>query len=121
MTYFLFDQASQQLNLLLVAQRSMIIISAFAIALSTFYSTHKKEYYYLKYIIPGLLLYSIILGIKSTVDFHNYFNDIEDDTLDNDDKKLVDSWKQWEYFNYPIIILIILISLIFIKNEIIKK
>ena len=67
MAYFLFDQASQQLNLLLVAQRSMIIISAFAIALSTFYSSHKKEYYYLKYIIPGLLLYSIILGIKSTI------------------------------------------------------
>ena len=95
----------------------MIIISAFAVALSTFYAGHKEDYYYLKFIIPGLLLYAIILGIKSTIDFHNYFNDIENDNLDNDDKKLVDSWKQWEYFNYPIIILIILISILFIKNE----
>jgi membrane protein YdbS with pleckstrin-like domain len=117
MTYNLFSQASQQLNLLLVAQRSMVIITAFAIALITFYVNNKKEYYYLKFLVVLLLLYGVSIGIKSTIDFHKYMKDISNDELQDDDKKLVDSWKQWEYFNYPLVVLILLLSLLFIKNE----
>ena len=113
----LFSQASSQLNLLLIAQRSMIIITAFAIALTTFYASHKKQYYLLKYIIPLLLIYAGIIGIKSTIDFNKYMKDVSNDNLCNDDKNLIDSWKQWEYFNYPLIILIFIISFLFIKNE----
>ena len=120
MTYFLFSQASQQLNLLLVAQRSMVIITAFAIALSTFYASHKEKYDILKYVIPLLLGYAAAIGIKSTFDFNKYMNDIDNDTLQDDDKELVDSWKTWEYYNYPLIVLIIIISFIFIKNEILQ-
>lgn len=120
MTYTLFSQASQQLNFLLVAQRSMVIITAFSIALTTFYGNNNEKYYMLKYIIPLLLLYAAAIGIKSTIDFNKYMKDVENDTLQDDDKKLLDTWKTWEYFNYPLIFLIIIISLIFIKNEIIK-
>ena len=120
MTYFLFSQASQQLNLLLVAQRSMVIITAFSVALSTFYAGHKDKYYILKYVIPLLLGYGAAIGIKSTIDFNKYMNDIDDDTLKDDDKELVKSWKTWEYYNYPLIILIVIISLVFVKNEILQ-
>ena len=65
-----------------------------------------------------LLLYGVAIGVKSTIDFNKYIKDIDNDSLQDDDKKLVDSWKQWEYFNYPLIVLILLLSLLFIKNEI---
>ena len=120
MVYFLFSQASQQLNLLLVAQRSMVIITAFAVALSTFYAGNREKYDLLKYIVPLLLAYAAAIGIKSTIDFNKYMNDINDDTLQDDDKELLKSWKTWEYYNYPLIVLIIIISIIFIRNEILQ-
>ena len=120
MAYTLFNQASQQLNFLLVAQRSMVIITAFSVALTTFYANNKKQYYMLKYLVPLLLAYAAAIGIKSTIDFNKYMKDVNNDALQDDDKKLLDTWKTWEYFNYPLIILIVIISLIFIKNEIIQ-
>jgi len=111
----LFEQLSTQLNFLLLSQRQMILISAFAIALVTFSSNNKKIQ--ISFISIALLFYSIAVGITAVVDFNNYIEDVKNDTpeLEADELKFVNRSKKWVYFTYVQIAIIVILIYIFIK------
>ena len=70
----LFSQASTQVNMLLLSQRNMVLVSAFAITLQTFSSNFK--YNYIKYLAILLFIFAISSGSKAVVDFNKYIDDV---------------------------------------------
>lgn len=119
----LFDQATAQVNFLLVAQRNMILVTAFALTLATFVKNF--NYPFISQIIIILFLYSIAVGIKSATDFDTYVKDVitESDVgepLDSYERKLLNRWYEWIYFTYTLIILISGLLLIYLNMEFFK-
>ena len=115
MTQPLFEQLSTQLNFLLLSQRQMILVAAFAVAISTYAKNIKK--YYISYVSLMLLVYSLAVGITAAVDFNEYINDIKEDSppLEADELRMVNRSKKWIYFSYVQIFIIIILVLVFIK------
>lgn len=114
----LFEQLSEQLNFLLLAQRQMILVGAFAVAIATFGHNIKTSKLfrkiYLIYLVIVLLAYAIAIGVKSALDFNGYIGEILDDEhpLEPDEIKMVNRSKTWVYFSYFLIAIVV--SLIFI-------
>lgn len=105
----LFNQASSQLNFLLLSQRNMILVSAFSIALANF--SIIKNYEYFKYYIFFLYIFAIATGVKALQDFKKFIIDTKDEpTTNSKEKDLLDNWLGWIYYSYA---LIFVISLIF--------
>ena len=71
----LFDQLTSQLNFLLLAQRQMILLGAFSVAIATFGHNIKTSKIfrkiYISYLVLVLLAYSIAIGVKSSLDFND--------------------------------------------------
>ena len=117
MSTILFEQASGQLNFLLLAQRNMILISAFSLALATF----KTEFNYplMKYFVVILFSYAIAVGAKSIIDFNAYIKDarVDEPTLDDNEINLLNRYEEWVYFTYALIAIIVIILLTFTQVE----
>ena len=114
----LFDQATSQLNFLLLSQRNMILVSAFAVALAQFKKTF--QYPFMKYLVIILFAYSIAIGAKSIDDFNVYIKETLEETtpvLDDNEKKLLNRYKEWVYFSYTLIGIIVFILLTFTQIE----
>ena len=118
----LFNQASSQLNFLLLSQRTVILISAFNIAFASFAST--KEYYLSKFLVLILFIYSIAYGIVAAMDFNNYIKETEEDircgTIDAGKQRELDllkNFKKWSYFSYALVGIVIFIMLTYTKVE----
>lgn len=120
---YLFDQASNQLNFLLLSQRNMILVSAFAVALATF-STNQKKYRYFKYLILMLFIFAIASGAKSASDFSDFIKKTRDETvtpaLTSDEKELLERWEQWLYFSYTLLGIISFIFTNYLYNEFVR-
>ena len=113
----LFEQLSTQLNFLVLAQRQMILVSAFAVSLIVFGTKSKGSP--LMFLSFLLFSYSVAVGIKSSLDFRSYIQDVRNDSvLQEDEKCLVDRTESWIYFTYLQIFLIIytLISFYRLRN-----
>ena len=111
----LFEQATAQLNFLLLSERNMILLSAFSLALASFKRTF--EHSLLRYFIVFLFAYAIAVGIKSAIDFQEYIKDVRKENLTSSESKLIDSYEGWVYFTYTLIGLIIFILLTFTQIE----
>ena len=111
----LFEQLTPQLNFLLLSQRQMILVAAFAVAIATFAKNIKQVY--IAYISLILLSYSLAVGIKAAVDFNAYIEDVlnDDPELEKDEKSLVNRSKTWVYFSYAQIGIVSLLMIIFIR------
>jgi len=117
MSTTLFEQASGQLNFLLLAQRNMILISAFSLALATF----KTDFNYplMKYFVVILFAYAIAVGAKSIVDFNAYIKDAREDepALAENEINLLNRYEEWVYFTYALLVIIVIILLTFAQVE----
>jgi len=113
----LFDQASGQLNFLLLAQRNMILISAFSLALATFKTNF--NYPLMKYFVIILFAYAIAVGAKSIDDFNAYIKDakIDEPALAANEINLLNRYEDWVYFSYTLIAIIVIILLTFVQVE----
>lgn len=122
----LFSQASTQVNFLLLAQRNMILVTAFALTLATFIKNF--NYPFVSEIIVILFSYSIAVGIKSALDFNAYIDDVfkenqgtgNNGILDDSDKNLLNRWYEWVYFTYTLISIISIFLLIYLNMEYLK-
>lgn len=98
--------------------RNMFLSSTVGITLFGFSKTFKRHNLIkiVKYFSITILLLSIIIGIKSALDFNNY---LQNTSLD---EKIYKNWKSWLYINIIFIIMlsVIIIMIIFShkKNEI---
>ena len=113
----LFEQLSTQLNFLLLAQRQMILVSAFAVSLIIFWN--KKKGAPLMLLSFLLFAYSVAVGIKSSLEFTEFIKDVKNDVpLQDDEKRLVDSASTWAYFSYVLIgiIFVAIISFFRLRN-----
>jgi len=103
----LFQQASTQLNFLLLIQRNMILVFAFAFAFVGF-STAFQRRILVRTIIFFLLIYSLAIGIVSAIDFLSYMKktkrELEERDFD-DGLELLDDWAGWVDFTYALIAL----------------
>ena len=117
MSTALFEQASGQLNFLLLAQRNMILISAFSLALATFKGNF--NYPLMRYFVIVLFAYAIAVGVKSIDDFNAYIKDTRNDTpaLDDNEKNLLNRYEDWVIFSYILIGIIVIIMLTFTQVE----
>ena len=117
MSTTLFEQASGQLNSLLLAQRNMILISAFSLALATFKGNF--NYPLMKYFVIVLFAYAIAVGAKSIVDFNAYIKDAREDepALAENELNLLNRYEEWVYFTYTLIAIIVIILLTFTQVE----
>ena len=117
MSTTLFDQASGQLNFLLLAQRNMLLISAFSLALATFKTNF--NYPLMKYFVIVLFAYAIAVGVKSIDDFNAYIKDakIDDPALAPNEINLLNRYEDWVYFSYTLIAIIVIILLTFVQVE----
>jgi hypothetical protein len=116
----LFDQATAQLNFLLLSQRNMILVSAFGLALAQF--KKKLEYPFLKYLVISLFIYAIAVGSKSIQDFNYYIKDTRDTgSLHDKEVGLLNRYETWVYFSYTLIGIIIFILLTFTQIEFFNK
>ena len=117
MSAILFDQATNQLNFLLLAQRNMILISAFSLALATFKTNF--DYPLMKYFVIVLFSYAIAVGVKSAQDFNLYIEDakVDEPLLDEREIKLLNCYKEWVWSTYCLIAIIVIISLTFVQVE----
>jgi hypothetical protein len=113
----LFSQASTQVNMLLLSQRNMVLVSAFAITLQTFSANFK--YNYIKYLAILLFLFAIASGSKSVQDFNKYIEDTKNgtDIADPSERELLDSWSSWSNYSY---FLLAIVSFIFLNVLIIE-
>ena len=113
----LFEQLSTQLNFLLLAQRQMILVSAFAVSLIIFWSKEKgAPLMFLSFLLFG---YAVAVGIKSSLEFSEFIKDVRNDVpLQDDEKRLVDSASTWAYFSYVLIgiIFVAIISFFRLRN-----
>jgi hypothetical protein len=114
--FTIIDQATQQLNFLLMAQRNIVLISAFAITLATFKKNF--DYPFMDFLVLVLLIYSIGVGVKSALDFDAYVKDAKEDTGATDNElDLLARYEEWVYFTYILIGIVIFIILTFAKIE----
>lgn len=112
----LFSQASTQVNLLLLSQRNMVLVSAFAITIQTF-STNFK-YNYIKYLSILLFIFAIASGSKSVEDFNTYIEDtLNSGQLDINEKPLIERWAKWSDYSY---FMLAIVSFIFLNIIIIE-
>lgn len=114
----LFEQASTQLNLLIAAQRNMLLVAAFGLTLATFVKNF--NYPFIREIIVVLFGYSIAVGIKSILDFNAYIEDVKAEDLGPDEKTLIDRWAGWVAFSYVLLIIIFFFLLIYLNMEFFK-
>lgn len=116
----LFSQASTQLNFLLLTQRNMILVMAFSLTFLGFSTTFRSRIM-IRLIIFSFLIYSLLLGIISTIDYREYMEKTRDEiTRQNfdDGLDLLDNWANWVNFTYALLALNCLIILFYIFYEI---
>jgi len=112
----LFSQASTQVNLLLLSQRNMVLVSAFAITIQTF-STNFK-YNYIKYLAILLFIFAIASGSKAVDDFNAYIDDTnKSGQLDDNERSLIVRWNKWSDYSYY---MLAIVSFIFLNIIIIE-
>ena len=117
----LFEQLTSQLNFLLLAQRQMILVAAFAVAIATFGHNIKASKIfrkiYISYLVLVLLAYAIAIGIKSSLDFNGYIAEIlsNKSSLHDDELKMINRSKTWVYFSYFLIAIVSSFVLIIFK------
>lgn len=112
----LFSQASAQVNMLLLSQRNMVLVSAFAITLVTF--SKNFEYVYIKYLSILLFAFAIASGWKSVDDFNNYISETKLlDASDPSELELLERWSSWANYSYFMlaIVIFILVNVIIIE------
>ena len=115
----LIDQATSQLNFLLLSQRNMILVSAFALALATFKNNVGQKY--IEYLVIILFSYAIAVGSKSIEDFNAYIKDAKQDgSPDPTELDLLNRWEKWVYFSYTLLGIIILILIFYADIAIFK-
>ena len=115
----LIDQATNQLNFLLLSQRNMILVSAFALTLATFKNNVGQKY--IEYLVIILFSYAIAVGSKSIEDFNAYIKDAkQDNSAEPKDLDLLDRWEKWVYFSYTLLGIIILILIFYADIAIFK-
>lgn len=106
----LIDQTTPQVNFLLLSQRNMILVSAFALTLATFKNNFGQKY--IEYLVIILFSYAIAVGAKSIEDFNTFVRDTKDEGSGSpQEKNILDRYAKWVYFSYALegIIVIILI------------
>ena len=120
MPYTLFDQASVQLNFLLNAQRQIIIVSAFSVALATF--SENFNHPLMKYITLLMFTYAIAFGIKAVEDFRSFIEEAKTDEppIDQNEKDLLNRWEKWIYFTYFLISIIFVLMLLFVRIDLFR-
>ncbi len=115
----LYGQASSQVNMLLLSQRNMVLVSVFAITITTFAKQFK--YNYIKYLSILLFVFALASGFKSADDFNAYIEDIKGEksnlNLDQNDLDLIERWRVWVYFSY---FLLAIIAFMFVNSLIIE-
>ena len=112
----LFNQFTSQLNFLLLAQRNIVLVSAFALALAQFKKSF--DYPFINYLVLFLFSYAIAVGFKSVLDFNAYVNDtLEESSLYEIERSLVHRNNDWVYFTYALIAVVIFILLTYVKVE----
>lgn len=112
----LFTQASTQVNLLLLSQRNMVLVSAFAITLVSFAPNFK--YNYVKYLAILLFIFAIASGSKSVEDFNAYIKDTKtNDSSDPAELDLLNRWASWSNYSY---FMLAIVSFIFLNVLIIE-
>jgi hypothetical protein len=121
----MFSQGSTQLNLLLLSQRNMILIFAFALTFMVFANNFKYRLM-IRIIMFFLLIYSIALGIVSIINYNNYIritrrelNDEKGDgELIDDELQILSDWGRWIYFSYALLAINALIIIFYIMYEV---
>ena len=112
----LFSQASTQVNMLLLSQRNMVLVSAFAITLVSFAPNFK--YNYIKYLAILLFIFAIASGSKSVQDFNVYIKDTRDSpNTQGAERELLDRWADWADYSY---FMLAIVSFIFLNVLIIE-
>jgi len=112
----LFSQASTQVNMLLLSQRNMVLVSAFAITLVSFAPNFK--YNYIKYLAVLLFIFAIASGSKSVEDFNAYIKDTRDSpNTQGAERELLDRWANWADYSY---FMLAIVSFIFLNILIIE-
>lgn len=98
--------------------RNVYLTSSIGIALLTFSRNFKKDKNIVHIIALGILLYSIIYGIKAGRDFYIYLNFLEkQEDLPSFLREKIKRWYVWIIFtNIYTFITVILFSIIFYKK-----
>lgn len=112
----LFSQASTQVNMLLLSQRNMVLVTAFAITLQTFSKNFK--YIYIRYLSFLLFIFAIASGSKSVQDFNAYVEDVlEDSNTQGAERDLIKRWSKWADYSYFMLAIVafILVNIIIIE------
>ena len=115
----LFQQSSTQLNFLLLSQREMILVMAFALAILEF-SNSLKNRFIIRLLILALLVYSLTMGVVSTSDYLDFTEKTKEELEREgftDGLELLDNWKRWVNFTYALIAFNVIILIIFFFYE----
>ena len=98
--------------------RNVYLTSSIGIALLTFSRNFKEHINIMRIIAIGILLYSIIYGIKGSRDFYIYLNFLETvDDLPSFLRERINRWYIWIFFtNIYTLITIFLFLFIFFKK-----
>ena len=125
----MFSQGSTQLNFLLLAQRNMILIFAFALTFMVFANNFKYRFM-VRFIMFCLLIYSVALGIMSILNYNSYIKKTKkelnaekavNDTMEEDIKdelQILKDWANWIYFSYALLGINALIIIFYIMFEV---
>lgn len=121
----LFSQGSTQLNFLLLTQRNMILIFAFALTFMVF-ANNLKHRLMVRFIMLCLLVYSVALGIVSIINYNNYINKTNnelnsekgDQEIVDDELQILKDWGRWIYFSYALLAINGLIIIFYIFYEV---
>ena len=109
----LFNQATNQLNFLLLSQRTMVLISAFSVAFAGF--NLDDAYPLKKYLVVSLFVLSIAYGLVAAEDFKKYIKDAKKVVSSDDELELLETFEKWTYFSYTLVGIIIFIMLTYSK------
>ncbi|MCH9622044.1 MAG: hypothetical protein S4CHLAM20_14780 [Chlamydiia bacterium] len=120
----MFSQGSTQLNFLLLSQRNMILIFAFALTFMVFANNFEHRHM-VRVIMFCLLIYSVALGIVSIINYNNYIsktrkelnNEKADGELIDDELQILSDWGRWIYFSYALLGINGLIIIFYIVYE----
>tara|TARA_Y100000389_G_C17449844_1_gene514025 strand:+ start:963 stop:1331 length:369 start_codon:yes stop_codon:yes gene_type:complete len=102
--------------------RNMYLLSSIGFTVLGFSSSFKEYKYYVRLVGYCIFIYSIIYGLITAADFNNYLKLIETQThLDNKDKNLLNNWYKYDILAYIYCIMLLVILIIVIRDDILKK
>ena len=97
--------------------RNMFLTSSIGLSTTTFSKKFMKYEKFMKFMAVIIFIYSMIIGLKATIDFRSYIDYMQQKkNISEPYNTLFKRWRGWTKIIYIYLIILIIISIVFIRQ-----